>query len=46
MTQAFETEKPKLMALPMDGYPVDARLEVSVAKTPYVRFVGRLKAEG
>jgi hypothetical protein len=26
------------MALPMDGYPVDARLEVSVAKTPYVRF--------
>jgi hypothetical protein len=34
----LETEKSKLMALPMDGYPVDARLEVSVAKTPYVRF--------
>lgn len=38
VAQAFETEQPKLMALPMDGYPVDARLEVSVAKTPYVRF--------
>ena len=38
VAQAFETEKPKLMALPMDGYPVDARLEVSVVKTPYVRF--------
>ena len=38
VAQAFETEKPKLMALPMDAYPVDARLEVSVAKTPYVRF--------
>ncbi len=22
----------------MDGYPVDARVEVTVAKTPYVRF--------
>ena len=38
VAQAFETEKPNLMALPMDGYPVDARLEVSVAMTPYVRF--------
>jgi transposase len=38
VAQAFETEKPKLMALPRDGYPVDARVEVSVAKTPYVRF--------
>jgi hypothetical protein len=38
VAQAFEAENPKLMALPMDGYPVDARLEVSVAKTPYVRF--------
>ena len=26
------------MALPMDAYPVDARIEVVVAKTPYVRF--------
>ena len=38
VAQAFETEKPALMAPPMDGYPVDARVEVSVAKTPYVRF--------
>jgi hypothetical protein len=38
VAQAFETEQPKLMELPMDGYPVDVRLEVSVAKTPYVRF--------
>ena len=26
------------MALPLDAYPVDARVEVTVAKTPYVRF--------
>ena len=38
VAQAFETEQPKLMALPMDGYPVDTCLEISVAKTPYVRF--------
>lgn len=36
--QAFEAEKPCLMALPMDAYPVDARVEVSVGKMPYVRF--------
>lgn len=36
--QAFEAESPSLMALPMDAYPVDARVEVRVAKTPYVRF--------
>jgi transposase len=36
--QAFESESPSLMALPMDAYPVDARVEVQVAKTPYVRF--------
>ena len=36
--QAFEAESPSLMALPMDAYPVDARVEVAVAKTPYVRF--------
>lgn len=36
--QAFEAESPSLMALPMDAYPVDARVEVTVAKTPYVRF--------
>jgi hypothetical protein len=26
------------MTLPLDAYPVDARVEVTVAKTPYVRF--------
>jgi transposase len=36
--QAFEAESPSLMALPLDAYPVDARIEVTVAKTPYVRF--------
>ncbi len=36
--QAFETEQPALMALPMDAYPVDLRLEVQANKTPYVRF--------
>jgi hypothetical protein len=36
--QAFEAESPSLMALPLDAYPVDARIEVAVAKTPYVRF--------
>ena len=36
--QAFDAESPSLMALPMDVYPVDARVEVTVAKTPYVRF--------
>ena len=36
--QAFEAESPSLMTLPMDAYPVDARVEVQVAKTPYVRF--------
>ncbi|MDD2657962.1 MAG: hypothetical protein PHD04_04950 [Candidatus Pacebacteria bacterium] len=36
--QAFEAESPSLMALPLDAYPVDARVEVRVAKTPYVRF--------
>lgn len=36
--QAFETESPSLMTLPLDAYPVDARVEVTVAKTPYVRF--------
>ena len=36
--QAFQAESPSLMALPMDAYLVDARVEVTVAKTPYVRF--------
>ena len=36
--QSFEAEQPALMALPMDAYPVDLRLEVQADKTPYVRF--------
>jgi transposase len=36
--QAFETESPSLRALPLDAYPVDVRVQVTVAKTPYVRF--------
>lgn len=36
--RAFEAELPSLMTLPMDTYPVDARVEVSVAKTPCIRF--------
>jgi hypothetical protein len=36
--QAFEAEPPSLMDLPMDASPVDARVEVQVAKTPYVRL--------
>ncbi len=36
--QAFDSESPSLMTLPLDAYPVDARVEVTVAKTPYVRF--------
>jgi transposase len=36
--QAFDSESPSLMSLPPDVYPVDARVEVTVAKTPYVRF--------
>jgi hypothetical protein len=36
--QAFEAESPSLMTLPLDAYPVDARVEVAAGKTPYVRF--------
>jgi transposase len=35
---AFEQEKPKLLPLPGDPFPAEERLEVSVGKTPYVRF--------
>ena len=31
-------EQPRLLELPAPHYPLDERLEVSVAKTPYVRF--------
>ncbi len=36
--QAFATEQPRLLELPATGYALGQRLEVSVAKTPYVRF--------
>lgn len=36
--QAFEEEKPRLVELPGDDYPVEERLDVRVGKTPYVRF--------
>jgi hypothetical protein len=32
VAQAFEAEKSKLMALPMDGYPVDARIKGLAAR--------------
>jgi transposase len=35
---AFEQEKTKLLPLPGDPFPAEERLEVSVGKTPYVRF--------
>jgi hypothetical protein len=38
--EAFETERPKLLALPPNPFCTDERLEVHVGKTPYVRFDG------
>jgi transposase len=38
VTEAFEQERPKLLALPDNPYPCDERVEVKVGKTPYVRF--------
>lgn len=35
---AFEQEQPKLISLPDNPYSTDEREEVSVGKTPYVRF--------
>jgi transposase len=35
---AFAQEQPKLLALPHNPFPTDERQEVSVGKTPYVRF--------
>jgi transposase len=35
---AFAQEKPSLLALPVNPYTVEERLEVKVGKTPYVRF--------
>lgn len=36
--QAFVQEKPRLLALPANPYPVEERVVVKVGKTPYVRF--------
>ena len=36
--QAFAAEQPRLLGLPAAGYALGQRLEVAVAKTPYVRF--------
>jgi transposase len=36
--QAFVLEQPRLLELPATDYALGERLEVSVAKTPYVRF--------
>jgi transposase len=36
--EAFEVERPSLMALPQREYALGERLAVSVGKTPYVRF--------
>jgi transposase len=38
VSQAFALEQPRLLGLPATEYPLGQRLEVSVAKTPYVRF--------
>ena len=35
---AFAAEQPHLIALPANPFPTEERLEVSVGKTPYVRF--------
>ncbi len=36
--EAFERERPQLLARPDNPFETDERLEVSVGKTPYVRF--------
>lgn len=36
--EAFEKEKPSLLALPENPYPIYERKDVQVGKTPYVRF--------
>lgn len=34
----FAAEQPKLLALPDNPFPTDEQVEVSVGKTPYIRF--------
>ena len=36
--EAFEQEKPRLIDLPDDGFPIDECVTVSARKTPYIRF--------
>lgn len=36
--QAFEQEQPQLIALPEHPFPTDERMDLSVGKTPYIRF--------
>lgn len=36
--EVFEEERPYLLALPANPFPCEERIEVSVHKTPYVRF--------
>lgn len=38
--EAFEQERPSLIALPGEPYPTEELVEVSVGKHPYVRFDG------
>lgn len=38
IAEIFAEEKEKLLPLPLDAYPCHERVEVSVGKTPYVRF--------
>lgn len=40
VADAFGEEQGKLLALPATEFPLDERREVSVGKTPYVRFDG------
>lgn len=36
--EAFQEERPRMVELPGDEFPVEERIEVRVGKTPYVRF--------
>ena len=38
VSEAFAQEQPHLLALPDNPFETDERVEVSVGKTPYIRF--------
>ena len=38
VSAVFEQERGRLLSLPADPFPAEERVEVSVGKTPYVRF--------